>query len=205
MVADATGPQEPAQRVDVQHERRSQRAQRRWQTAFSQLDQQHTSWQAAYDAYKDRAATWDSSYVKLETAKAQRVQDAAVKAAQVGSQAVLECLGQSADEAIRDARSLVVEELGIGKPDAGAAVSSVLEGKDFASLLAGGKVLNRGIGSAGAVSIAQPGSEVFDSARVMRAFAALENSESLRAPSESGDVTMQSIGAPPRSRERRSM
>ena len=111
-----------------------------------------------------------ASYVKLETGEASWVQDAAVKAASVGSEAVLNQLGQSAEGAIKDARSLVISDLGISTPDARAAVAGAW-GKGFASLLASGKVLIRGIGSAGLTIFAQMGPDLFDSSRVLRAIA----------------------------------
>ena len=145
------------------------RAESQWDTAFRTIDAQYTSWQGAFArAYEDRATTWDASYAKLETSKARWVQDAATKAASVGSVALLSQLGQSAEGAIKDARNLVVSDLGIDTPDARAAVAGVLEGKDFASLLASGKIVNRGINSAGSVVFAQLGPEIFDSSRVLR-------------------------------------
>ncbi len=144
------------------------RAETQWETAFDALETQHTNWQSAFaTAYQDRAAAWDASYAKLETGKAGWVQDAATKAASIGSEAVLGQLGQSAEGAIRDARSIVVSDLGISAPDARAAVAGILEGKDFASLLASGKLLNRGISSAGSVVFAQLGPDVFDSSHVL--------------------------------------
>ncbi|MGA2976183.1 MAG: hypothetical protein ABSF77_12805 [Spirochaetia bacterium] len=145
------------------------RADSQWEAAFRQLDQEYGKWESRFaSAYEDRAATWDTAYIKLETGKAGWIRNAADSAALIGSKAVLSQLGQSAESGIRDAGDLIVSALGIAAPDARGALESILKGKDFASLIKSGKVLNQGIASARETVFARLGPDIFDTAQVLR-------------------------------------
>ncbi len=153
-----------------------ERATSQWAGAFQKLEDEHNRWVRQFQReYQERAGSWDATYLRLETNKNAWVQNAADKAATESLKSARTALGQSADNGIREAESLVVCDLDLKPPDPRRIVAYLLDGNDFARLLESGRILERTIPRSDPHIFARLGPALFDTSSVLQRAAELDS------------------------------